>query len=65
MVAGEGKPSRFDDPPPAPPPVPNAGPDRIEIEVAGVVVRLSGEVPADRLAEIVRGLRDLVTGRPA
>ena len=65
MVAGEREPSRFDDPPPVPPPAPNAGPDRIEIEVAGMVVRLSGDVAACRLAEVVRGLRDAIGGPSA
>jgi transposase len=66
LVAGEGAPSGSDDPPPspAPPLEANTGSERIEIEVAGIMVRLPVDVPADRLAEVVRGLRDLVTGRP-
>jgi len=67
MVSGDWEPPGFDGPPasPAPPLAPNAGPDRIEIEVAGVVARLPGDVAARRLAEVVRGLRDLAIGRPA
>jgi transposase len=64
MVAGEGAPSGSDDPPPSPaPPLgANAGSGRIEVEVAGVVVRLPGDVAARRLAEVVRGLRDAIGG---
>lgn len=66
MVAGEHEPSGSETPssPPAPPSTPSVHPNRIEIEVAGFVVRLPVDVPADRLSEVVRGLRDLVTGRP-
>jgi transposase len=67
MVAGEGKPPRPDDPPspPASPSTPSVHPDRIEVEVAGVVVRLPGDVAASRLAEVAAALRDLATGRQA
>ncbi|MGR3435783.1 MAG: transposase [Shimia sp.] len=67
MVAGEGEPPGPDDlpSPPASPSTPSVHPDRIEVEVAGVVVRLPGDVAADRLAEVAAALRDMATGRPA
>lgn len=64
MVAGEGGLSDPGDPPPLPS-APSVHPDRIEVEVSGVVVRLPGDVPADRLAEVVRGLRDAIGGPSA
>ncbi|MEO1568234.1 MAG: transposase [Pseudomonadota bacterium] len=71
MVAGEGVPPRSDDPPspPAAPSAPSIDSGRIEFEVAGVAVRLSGEVSALRLAEVAAALRglsdDTTAGRPA
>jgi transposase len=71
MVAGESAPPGSGDPPspPAPSSAPNAWPGRIEIEVAGVVVRLPGDVPTRRLAEVAAALRgltgDAASGRPA
>lgn len=67
MVAGEGEPPGPDDPPspPVSPSTPSVHPDRIEVEVAGVVVRLPGDVAASRLAEVAAALRDLATGRQA
>lgn len=67
MVAGEGAPSGSDDPPPspAPPLAPSAGSDRIEVEVAGVVVRLPGGVSAGRLAEVAAALRGMAGGSSA
>ena len=65
LVAGEHEPPAPPAPPSAPPLAPSVHPDRIEVEVAGVVVRLPGDVSAIRLAEVVAALRDPVTGRPA
>ena len=66
LVAGEHEPPGADDlpSPPASASTPSVHPDRIEIEVAGVVVRLPVDVPAHRLAEVVRGLRDAI-GEPS
>lgn len=67
MVTGKRELPEFDDlpSPPAPLSTPNVHPDRIEVEVAGVVVRLPGDVAASRLAEVVAALQDLATGRQA
>lgn len=67
MVADEGEPLGSDDRPPssALPLAANAGAERIEVEVAGVVMRLPGDVSARRLAEVVQGLRDAIGGPSA
>jgi transposase len=71
IVAGEGEPAGLGDLPPSPAPslATNAGSERIEVEAAGVVVRLPGDVSARRLAEVVAALRglsdDAAAGRPA